>query len=94
MQLIGEIDVANADAHGGLLCAMLDLGCGAQLLVDCRELAFLELRGMAMMQRVHRYGVERGVEVSWTGLSEQQLHVLALAGLDRQLVIAEGPGPV
>jgi anti-anti-sigma factor len=89
VSLVGEIDLTNADAHGELLDRVLDLGAGDTLLVDCRDLAFLELRGMAMMQRVHRHGIERGTDVHWVGLSEAHRRLLALAGLDGKLSLRD-----
>lgn len=87
--LVGEIDVANADAHGDLLCRMVDLEPGITLLVECSELRFLELRAMAMMQRVHRHAADRGARVHWIGLAPAQRELLELAGLAGQLVIEE-----
>jgi anti-anti-sigma factor len=83
--LIGDIDVANAAMHGDLLCTLVDLAEVSTLLVDCSELAFLELRGMAMMVRVDRHGASRGTQVWWSGLTRQHRRLLELAGLDRQL---------
>jgi anti-anti-sigma factor len=91
VSLVGEIDLTNADAHGELLDRVLDLGAGDTLLVDCRDLAFLELRGMAMMQRVHRHGIERGTEVHWVGLSAAHRRLLELAGLDGRLSLRDVP---
>jgi anti-anti-sigma factor len=92
VSLVGEIDLTNADAHGELLDRVLDLGAGDTLLVDCRDLAFLELRGMAMMQRVHRHGIERGTDVHWVGLSTAHRRLLELAGLDEKLSLRDVPG--
>ena len=83
--LIGDIDVTNAATHGDLLCTLVDLAEVSTLLVDCSELAFLELPGMAMMVRVDRHGATRGTEVWWTGVRVQHRRLLELAGLDRQL---------
>jgi len=91
--LIGDIDVANAAMHGDLLCTLVDLAEVSTLLVDCSELAFLELRGMAMMVRVDRHGAARGTEVWWSGLSAQHRQLLELAGLDRQLKLCPPEGP-
>ena len=85
VSLIGDIDVANSVTHGDLLCTLLDLAESSTLLVDCSELEFLELRGMAMMVRVDRHGSARGTEVWWTGLSARHRQLLELAGLDEQL---------
>jgi anti-anti-sigma factor len=85
VSLVGEIDLTNADAHGDLLCRVLDLGAGDVLYVDCREVAFLELRGMAMMLRVHRHGIARGTMVRWVGISSAHRALLEIAGLDRRL---------
>jgi anti-anti-sigma factor len=87
VRLVGDIDVSNADAHGDLLCRVLDLGVGDTLIVNCHQLEFLELRGMAMMVRVHRRSVERGTWVHWAGLSPSHVRLLTLAGLDRLLSI-------
>ncbi|HEY3671945.1 MAG TPA: STAS domain-containing protein [Acidimicrobiia bacterium] len=91
VSLVGEIDLTNADAHGELLDRVLDLGAGDTLLVDCRDLAFLELRGMAMMQRVHRHGIARGTDVHWVGLSAAHRRLLELAGLDGKLSLRDVP---
>ena len=91
VSLVGEIDVANACVHGDLLCRVLDLGVGDTLLVDCQELAFLDLRGMAMMQRVHRHGIDRGTSVHWVGVSPAHRRLLALAGLERRLLVDDAP---
>jgi anti-anti-sigma regulatory factor len=89
VSLVGEIDVANADVHGDLLCRMLDLQPGLTLLVECSELDFLELRAMAMMQRVHRHAVDRGGRVHWVGIASPHRQLLELAGLTSQLVLEE-----
>jgi anti-anti-sigma factor len=91
VSLVGEIDVANACVHGDLLCQVLDLGAGDTLFVDCHQLAFLDLRGMAMMQRVHRRGVECGTSVRWVGVSPAHRRLLALAGLEHRLFIDDAP---
>lgn len=93
VSLVGEIDLTNADAHGDLLCRVLDLGAGETLYVDCRHVAFLELRGMAMMLRVHRYGIALGTAVRWVGLSPAHRRLLALARLDRRLHVCDAPVP-
>jgi anti-anti-sigma factor len=91
--LIGDIDVVNAATHGDLLCTLVDLTEVTTLLVDCSELAFLELPGMAMMARVDRHGAARGTEVWWTGLRVQHRQLLELAGLDRQLKLCPPDAP-
>jgi hypothetical protein len=91
VSLVGEIDVSSADAHGDLLCRMLDLEPGLTLLVECSELQFVELRAMAMMQRVHRHAVDRGSRVHWVGLAPRHQELLELAGLTSQLLIETSP---
>jgi anti-anti-sigma factor len=93
VSLVGEIDLTNARAHGDLLCRVLDLGAGATLLVDCGQIAFLELSGMAMMQRVHRHGIMHGTTVRWVGFSPAHRRLLELAGLDRRLHLDERAAP-
>ena len=91
VSLVGEIDLTNAEAHGDLLSRVLDLGAGEILYVDCREVVFLELRGMAMMLRVHRHGIARGTAVRWIGLRPAHRALLELAGLDRRLHLCDMP---
>jgi anti-anti-sigma regulatory factor len=79
--LVGDIDLANAAAHGDELCAVLDVLDGTVLHVDCSQLDLLEPRGMAMMVRVHRHGVERGIDVVWDGLASRHRDAAALTGL-------------
>jgi anti-anti-sigma factor len=85
VSLIGDIDVANARMHGDLLCRMVDLGRDPALVVDCRRLDFIDSQGMAMMHRVHRHGVTRGMQVCWTGMSPRLCRLLQLTGLDGHL---------
>jgi anti-anti-sigma factor len=86
--LIGDVDLVNAAAHGDLLCRLLDLGHGPELVVDCHQLEFIDSQAMAMMHRVHRRGVERGTRVRWTGLSPRLVRLLELTGLAGHLDVA------
>jgi anti-anti-sigma factor len=86
--LVGDIDLANADARGDMLCALLDLCDTGIVLVQCEQLSLLGSDGITMMRRVHRHATARGADVVWTGLSERHRRVLRLAGMDRELEVA------
>ena len=93
VSITGEIDLANAESHADVLCALLDLNGSAVLVVDCSELELLESQGMAMMHRVHRHGEARPDHVGAAGLAPRHLRVLEVSGLDRFLHVETGPVP-
>ena len=85
----GDVDLANAELQADDLCALLDRCDARVFVVDCRDLDLLESQGMAMMHRVHRHGVERGIEVVWDGLAPRHVRILEIAGLDQFVVLGD-----
>jgi anti-anti-sigma factor len=85
----GDIDIANAEAHGDDLCALLDQCETPVFVVDCSDLELLESQGMAMMLRVHRHAAEHGIEVVWDGFAPRHRRILEIAGLDHFVVLGE-----
>ena len=81
----------NAAEHGDALCELVDRAQAPTLVVNCARLTLLESRGLAMMQRVHRRGCERGTEVVWRGLRPLHRRVLEITGLDTVLFLDGSP---
>lgn len=94
VELTGDIDLANATSYGDLLIGIVDLTAEPLLVVDGSGVRLLGSHAMTMMQRVHRRGEARDVEVLWCSFAARHRHVLAIAGLDRALHLSDQPPPV
>jgi len=88
IELAGEIDLANAGSLGECLCHALDLTEGG-LVIDMTAVSFIDSSAMAMMLRVHQTAIAQHGTVSWRSVQHLPLQALALAGLEKVLVLEE-----
>jgi anti-sigma B factor antagonist len=86
VELEGDIDVSNASTIGDELVALI-AGGTESIVVVCREISFVESRGLAMMARIQRYAEETGCQLSWRGLPLHVLRSMHVTGLDQYLRI-------
>jgi anti-anti-sigma factor len=89
LHLDGEIDLANAGTVAHELLDELELGSCGSVLVDCRDLRFLDACGMSMMLRVQQRAAEVHVALVWSHLGGLPLRVVRVVGLDGYLRIVE-----
>jgi hypothetical protein len=88
--LIDEIDVANVKEHEDALRDFVVARGDHPVIVNCSRLAFLDVRALVMMRRVHQLGEERGTVVLWRGFDDFQLRLMALIGFDNCLHLDHG----
>ena len=86
LRLAGELDVASTDAaHKRLLS--LPLQRGAQLVIDLRDVTFLDSTGIRLILRAREYARRHGAGLVLVRGPEVVMRVLAVIGLDEQLDI-------
>ena len=80
-----EIDLANADAIGDVLCDDAIHRADGGMVVDLSRVTFIECRGIAMMVRVHKQAESLGKSVTWQGPQPNPLRVFQIVGVDKPL---------
>jgi anti-anti-sigma factor len=88
IELVGEIDTANAGSLGDRLCQAIEL-TRSGVIVDMAEVTFIDSSGMSMMVRVHQAASKRNCTVTWRALQPFPAKALALIGLDRILAFED-----
>ncbi len=92
VHLAGELDLVTAPALRQALSALYNDGA-KMLVLDLRELAFVDSTGLSEFVVALRHCRDRGGDVvlqSPTGLTSRVLHI---SGLDQVFTIVDGNGP-
>jgi anti-anti-sigma factor len=84
-----EIDLANAEAIGDVLCDDAIHRADGGMVVDLSQLTFIDCRGVAMMIRVHDQADSLGKTVTWQGMQPNPMRVFQIVGVDKLLRLAE-----
>ena len=87
----GELDVAVAPQVATAVGELLDTGC-TRIVIDLRDLTFLDSAGVHTIASAHRTAAERGVAVSVVRGSPTVQRVLQLTGVEPLLVVDDGRG--
>lgn len=88
IELAGELDLAAAPLLGERIAAA-DVASAPALVLDLRELEFVDSAGLRMILLAHAGARERGRRFALTRGSPQVQRLLALAGLDGRLPTVE-----
>jgi anti-anti-sigma factor len=85
----GELDLAAASSLEAALSEAL--GSGSKLIVvDLRELEFIDSTGLSVLVRAHQQAQDSGVELGLVNPGAQVERLLSLTGLADRLTLAEG----
>jgi anti-anti-sigma factor len=88
LPLAGELDVARAnDAYMRMLA--LELRPGAQLVLDLRELTFMDSTGVRLILQASEYARSHGAGLVVVRPPEPVMRVIELVGLDEQLDLVD-----
>ena len=88
LELSGELDVSNATAaHKRMLG--LDLRPGSQLVLDLRELTFMDSTGIRLILQAGEHARMHGAGLLVVRPPAAVMRVISLVGLDEQLEIVE-----
>jgi anti-sigma B factor antagonist len=88
LPLAGDLDVARAnEAHRRMLA--LELRPGAQLVLDMRELTFMDSTGVRLILQARDYARSHGAGLVVVRPPEPVMRVIELVGLDEQLDLVD-----
>lgn len=93
LTLRGELDLATAPELERAVSA--PLGAGQDLVLDLRELEFMDSSGIRVLVTAHAQATERGASfaVVRPGPDSPVDSILSIAGLDAQLTLLDEPSP-
>ena len=88
LALAGELDAARAtDFQKRML--RLELRRGGQLVLDLRELTFMDSTGIRLILQASQHAQRHGAELVVVRPPDNVMRVLELVGLDEQLDVVE-----
>jgi anti-sigma B factor antagonist len=87
---VGELDLATADQLRGQLDELINAGC-RRLIVDLRELKFIDSTGLALLARYYRTAQDDGWQLSIIQGPPQIRRMFELSGLLDRLPFAQFP---
>ena len=90
LHLDGELDLASAPQFEGEL-ERADVTAAATLVLDLRDLQFIDSAGLRMIVSAHEKARERGQEFAVTRGSEQVQRLLAITRIGEHLRIIDAP---
>jgi len=90
LTLTGELDLASAPTLEDELGKALT-GAGGRVVVDLRELEFIDSTGLSVLVKAHQRAQERDSEFAVVRGGAQVQRLLALTGLEDRLTVAETP---
>jgi anti-anti-sigma factor len=88
----GELDPSTAGALRAQLAALLDVGGRHDVVVDLREVAFMDTSGVHALLDADRRACEEGVRLVVVVEPGPVREVLRLTGADRVLTVAASDG--
>lgn len=89
----GEVDIATSPQLRAAIERALDRGA-QRVLVDLRDVPFLDSSGLGVLVAGHRRSRERGGELAIVCAEGPVMRVFAITGLDRVFPIHGSPGDV
>ena len=90
VHLDGELDLASAPQFEGEL-ERAEVTAAATLVLDLRDLQFIDSAGLRMIVSAHENARERGQEFAVTRGSEQVQRLLAITRIGEHLRIIDAP---
>ena len=90
LTVAGELDLASAPALEDELDKALDGGAG-RIVVDLRELEFIDSTGLSVLVKAHQRAQESDQEFGLVKGGAQVQRLLSLTGLSDRLTVAETP---
>ncbi len=88
LRLIGELDLAAAPT---LEEELWKVAAAERLVVDLRELEFIDSTGLSVLVKANRRAQETGRQFGVVRGGAQVQHLLSLTGLTDRLTIADAP---
>ena len=88
MAVSGELDVASSQVLEQELSQLHDIPV---VVVDLRELTFIDSTGLGVLVRAHQVALEHGRRFGLVRGNGQVTRLLSLTGLDEELRVAESP---
>lgn len=92
IQLAGEIDAARLDEAHGALAALEAAEPGLPVLLDARDVTFMDSTGVAFVDQVRRACLATGAPVLLVDPPDAVTSVLALAGVGDAVPVVGGTG--
>jgi anti-sigma B factor antagonist len=91
LAISGELDLAAAPTLEAELDRALAAGC-ALIVLDLKELDFIDSTGLSALVRGHQQAREAGIELGIVNPGAQAERLLSLTGLTERLTLANGTG--
>lgn len=89
LKLFGELDIASAPVLEQELARVGDSG---RVVIDLRELEFIDSTGLSVLVRASQQAEERSADLSVLSAGDGQVHrLLDLTGLQERLRVTETP---
>ena len=86
----GELDLASSPALDEELERVAEYGAEV-VVVDLRELEFMDSTGLSVLVRAHQRAEEQGRHLGLVNGSQQVKRLLTLTGVAERLVLADTP---
>jgi anti-sigma B factor antagonist len=90
LRLSGELDLASSPALEQELDRALDAGT-SRLIVDLRELEFMDSTGLSVLVKAHQRVQEAGAQFGVVKGSAQVQRLLSLTGVADRITVADTP---
>lgn len=87
VRVLGEVDLATAGEMEGPLLELLDSGFET-VVVDLREVSFLDSSGIGVLSSSHQYAQDRGARLAIVVGTSRSREVLELSGAIEQLDVS------
>jgi anti-anti-sigma factor len=86
VKVSGELDIASSAELEGVLYGLHETKL---VIIDLRELEFVDSTGLGVLVRAHQHALEHGNRVALVRGPGQVARLLSLTGLESQLLIAD-----
>lgn len=87
VKLAGPVDSATFDTYKEALDPLCRAEPSPQLVIDCRELSYINSKGIGLLASLHRMVMIQMGSIALFGLSSRILKTLELLGLGKRLRI-------
>ena len=86
----GELDLASSAALEDELARVAESGA-TQVIIDLRELEFMDSTGLSTLVKAHQRADEKGHEFSLVRGPQQVQRLLSLTGVEERMTFADTP---
>jgi anti-sigma B factor antagonist len=90
LRLVGELDLAGAPLFQSEIDSE-DVGASAAVVLDLRELRFIDSTGLRVIFSAHARSLERGQQFAVTNGSEQVQRLLSITRVGEHVRIIDSP---